>query len=201
MAKTWQSTVVEINPGAYSEMSILSGKANVFMATNASDEDIYIGLGEIPRADSYEKVLKRNSTDVFGRPTPVNRVYFLNLSATVVSLKVWYSWDEEFDYTLLKSMTVDLKGAALDAIKFDGVIQGFKTGVSLAVTNAAFNQIQTNTANTNSKLDTANSHLTNIKTNAATAASKLTEMLTIMQQEQSTNATILEGINTILATL
>lgn len=187
MAKTWTSTVVEINPGAYSEMVMTNGKANIFMATNASDEDIYIGLGEIPRIDSYEKVLKRNSTDVFGRPVPVSRVYFLNLSATVVSLRVWYSWDEEFDYTLLKSMTVNLEGAALDAIKFDGIIQGFKTGVSLAVTNAAFSQIQTNTSNTANKLDTANSHLSN--------------MLTIMQQEQSTNAAILEGINTILATL
>lgn len=181
---TWQSTSFEINPGAYYEMSILTGKANIFMATNANSEDVYIGLGSIPRLDHYEKILKRNTTDVFGRPTTVSRVYFYNPSSTKIGLTVWYSYDDDFDYGLLKSMTMNLEGAALDAIKFDGIIQGFKSGIKLDVYD--------NTAAT--RLNTIRAVNEDIKIYAG-------EIKRLLEEKATTNETILEGINAILATL
>ena len=167
---TWSSASFEINPGAYYEMSILSGKANIFMANNANSEDIYIGMGAIPRADHYEKILKRNTTDVFGRPTPVSRVYFYNPSDQKVGLTVWFTYDDNFDYTLLKSMVVDLQGAAMDGLKYDGIIRGVTSGVNLPTRDAEGNQY-------------------------------LSRIATVLEAGATTNQTILEGINAILASL
>lgn len=171
--KTWQAQAVEINPGSYSELSALTGKANVFYIVNGSDNDIYVSMSNIPRLDSYEKVVKRNSTDVFGRPTPVSRVYFLNASSETVVITVWYTYADDFDFSIMKSLTLSLDNAAQEAIKYDGIIQGVKTGVKLPVDNSYF----------------------------ATISSNVAAIKTTLETEATTNQTILEGINTILQTL
>lgn len=195
MVSTWQSTTLEVNPGSYSELSVLQGKANIFFVTNPGNSDIYVSMSNIPRIDAYEKLIYRNSTDVFGRPTNVSRVYFLNLDIEPVTLRIWYTYTDDFDYTLLKPMNVSLEGNLGDAIKYDGIITGIRSGVSFPVvldnTNAQrLASIVTNTA----KLG----DLASVMNNTAAAASTLASMYQLMQQEASTNTTILEGINALI---
>ena len=173
MARTWNETVVEINPNSYNETSILSGKANVCFLSNYSDKDIYISMSNIPRIDNYEKIIRPNSSDVFGRPTPVSRVYLYNPSDEKVFCRLWSAWEENFDFSLMKSMNVNLEAAAVEALKNDGIIRGVQSGVKLPV---------------------AGSDLTAIKNTAA-------NIYTLMQQQATKNQTILEGINTILQSL
>lgn len=167
---TWQNVTFEINPGATYELSMLNGLANIFYATNANNEDIYVGLSSIPRLDRYETIIKRNTTDVFGRPTNVSRVYFYNPSSSKVSLTVFYTYTDVFDFSLLKTMSLDITGISEDAIKFDGIIRGVTTGVRLP-------------------------------TQDATAHNYLSRIATVLEEGATTNQTILEGINAILASL
>ena len=136
MAKTWQSATLNINPGAYQELSVLQGKANVFYVINPGDNEIYVSMSTIPRMDNYEKIIARNSADVFGRPTPVTRVYFYNPSSEIITATVWYTYSEDFDFSIMKSLSVNLDAAATEAIKNDGIIRGVQSGVTIPVNDS-----------------------------------------------------------------
>lgn len=191
----WDSAVVEIAAGSYREFDVLSGKANMFFAMNHSGQDIYISMGNVPRMDSYEKVLKRNSGDAFGRPTPVNRVYFLNLSAEAVSVTLYYTWTEDFDFGLMKDFSITLDGN-VSVAAFDGIIKGVQTGVSMPVSlPSAFNTTVNNIYSNGSAVKT---NTGNIDSKMAAAVGYLENMVSIMQNTAETNAVILEGINALL---
>lgn len=209
---TWDSQVIDIAAGAYQEFNILSGRANMFFATNHSAQDIYISMGNIPRMDSYEKILHRNSADAFGRPTPVSRVYFLNLGIEAVSITVYYTYDENFDFTLMKNASISLEGASIDA--FDGVIKGVQTGVTMPVIlENAVKQIITQsmtylgeiamsqTSNTDAMMMLLLALYTEIEGTDYDDFKQISyqkKIYDLMVQEASTNATILEGINALL---
>lgn len=170
MGKTWQSATLNVNPGAYQELSVLQGKANVFYVINPGDNDIYVSMSTIPRIDSYEKIIKRNSADVFGRPTPVTRAYFYNPSDEIIIATVWYTYSEDFDFSIMKSLSVNLDAAATEALKNDGIIRGVQSGVTLPVQDSSL-------------LSVAN------------------DIKTLLQDQNTSNANILEGINTIINSL
>ena len=167
---SWQNTTFEIEPGSYYEMTLLNGRANIFYVINPNSEDVYVGFGSIPRLNQYEAVVVRNSTDVIGRPTMVPRVNFYNPSTEKLTLTVWFTYSDDFPFEILKTMSMKVENLASDAIKYDGVIRGVTSGVTLP-------------------------------TKDASVLAVLQNMYTLQQSEASTNQTVLEGINTILASL
>lgn len=167
---TYLSTTFDINPGAMYELSMMNGKANIFFATNANSEDIYVGLGTIPREDHYETILRRNTTDVFGRPTMVQTVYFYNPSTVKVSLTVWYTFVESDNFPFEIMKNGGASGGSSGGGSFDGIITGVTSGVQLPVRDAE-------------------------------AIQYLSRIATAIEADASTNQTILEGINALLADL
>lgn len=173
MSITWQSASLEINGYSYQELNMSAGQANVFYAINRSTNDIYVSIGSIPRVDNYEKIIKGNASELFGRPTPTNRVAFLNPNYEKAYLTVWYAYTDNFDFSIMKETTVNLGGEVANAIKYDGKITGVAGGVTLPVSGTLLSSID----------------------------STLKSMHTLQQQETTANAAILEGINTILGSL
>lgn len=121
----WYSHSVEIKANSNTEIAITQGRANMFFVINSSSANILCGLSGYPRSDSYEKMFKANTSDVFGRPTNANRVYFHNPSSTDVVLQVFSAYADDFDFSILKTLSVDLDSDAAEAMKFDGIITGF----------------------------------------------------------------------------
>lgn len=173
MAKTWQSETLEISAYSYRELNMSAGQANVFYAINRGVNNIYVSIGSIPRVDNYEKIIKGNASELFGRPTPTNRVAFLNPYPEKAYITVWYTYTDEFDFSIMKETTVNLGGEVANAIKYDGKITGVAGGVTLPVSGTLLSSID----------------------------ATLKSMKTLQEDEANTNATILEGINAILGSI
>lgn len=130
---TWRQQTIDIGPNGVTDAYFYDTKPNAFYVQNNSDTEIYIGMTATPTLDRYDVMIDRYSADTFGKPIACNRLYILNPSDHKISITV-YSAANMFDMMLLKNFRVAIEKGALNAIKFDGIIQGIKSGVSIPVT-------------------------------------------------------------------
>lgn len=130
---TWRQQSVDVSPNGVTDVYFFDTKPNAFYVQNNSDTEIYIGMTATPTADRYDIMIDRYSSDTFGKPTACNRLYVLNPSNKQISITI-YSASNMFDMMLLKNFRVAIEKGALNAIKFDGIINGVKSGVSIPVT-------------------------------------------------------------------
>ena len=177
----WYSHSVEIKANSNTEMAITQGRANVFFVINSSSANILCGLSGYPRSDSYEKMFKANSSDVFGRPTNANRVYFYNPSTADVVLQVFSAYADDFDFSILKTLSLDISGDAADAIKFDGVITGFSGTASYPTFNVKDGQNAAKLSTIQGNIQEMNPRQLEMKTTLDNIKTLLTDVKTILQ--------------------
>lgn len=131
-ASTWRRDVIEIKAGSHYEYDFLDTKPNTFYLQNRGKSEIYVGITEIPAVNDYEFKIEPLSADVFGRPIGTNKLYLYNDSINDIVVTL-YSYAGVFDINVLKQLAVTVAGGGSGSggTSFDGVITGFKTGVSL----------------------------------------------------------------------
>lgn len=129
---TWRQQNLDIAPNGVTDVYFFDTKPNAFYIQNNSDTEIYIGMTATPTAEKYDVLIDRYSNDTFGKPTPCNRLYILNPSDHQISISI-YSASNMFDMMLLKNFRVAIEKGALNAIKYDGIINGIKSGVKIPV--------------------------------------------------------------------
>lgn len=130
---TWRQQNVDVSPNGVTDVYFFDTKPNAFYLQNNSDTEIYVGMTATPTTERYDVMIDRYSSDTFGKPTACNRLYILNPSNKQISITI-YSASNMFDMMLLKNFRVAIEKGVLNTIKFDGIIQGIKSGVSIPVT-------------------------------------------------------------------
>ena len=103
---------------------------NVFIIQNANNSILRIGISNLPRVDSYEFSIDKNTTEVVGRPIGTNNLYIYNSAGVKVKILV-FSIEKEFDPQILKNMSVSVDAGTIET---SSIISGFAEGVTLPIT-------------------------------------------------------------------
>ena len=123
---SWRQEEVKISGNALKTITFTDTAPNMFFIQNPTDTVIHVGISHIPNSRNYEFRVPANSTITFGRPTATNQLYLLNKSNTEVTISL-FSVYGDFDMSILQTLNVDLSSTPV----FDGIINGYGTGVSL----------------------------------------------------------------------
>lgn len=125
----WRQQDVVIPAGQNYDVAFLDTKPNVFWILNLNNITLYASLHRTPTVELHEYEIKPMKADVFGRPLPCSRLYLLNASNVDVTITIFSAY-QEFDISILKDLNVAIDG---ESFKYDGMINGVKTGVTLPV--------------------------------------------------------------------
>lgn len=127
---SWRKDEVTIEQHETFTINFRDTMPNVFIIQNANAANLRVGISNLPRSNSYEFSIDKNTTEVVGRPIGTNNIYILNDSSVKVKVLV-FSIEKEFDPQILKNMTVSIEGATIES---SSIIGGFAEGVTLPVT-------------------------------------------------------------------
>lgn len=124
---SWRTDTVVLPGGEVTTLDFLDTKPNMFVISNPNDATLKVSIGSVPRDDSYEFYVSKNTNRILGRPTPTGKIYILNTSGVEVTVLVFSIFDE-FDINILNEANVSIEGANVST---DGIVKGFKSGVSI----------------------------------------------------------------------
>ena len=127
---SWRKDEITIEPHETATVNFRDTMPNVFIIQNANAAMLRVGISNLPRSNSYEFSVDKNTTEVVGRPIGTNNLYVLNDSSINVKILV-FSIEKEFDPQILKNMSVSIDAGTIET---SSVISGFADGVSLPVT-------------------------------------------------------------------
>lgn len=128
---SWRKDEVTIDPHEIYTVNFRDTHPNVFIIQNANAATLRVGISNLPRSNSYEFSIDKNTTEVVGRPIGTNNLYILNDSSINVKILV-FSIEKDFDPQILKNMSVSIDAGTIET---SGVISGFAEGVTLPVTS------------------------------------------------------------------
>lgn len=112
-SSTWRKETVTINPHEVETIDYLDTTPNMFYIINPNVAGLKVGIGSIPRANSFEYKVEANSSEIVGRPEGSTKLYILNDSGVKATITV-FSVNKEFDPSILKNMNVVLEGVSLE---------------------------------------------------------------------------------------
>lgn len=124
---TWREDTFSVKAKSVGTLDFMDTKPNQFVIQNGNHYPLYIGIGSTPSDKNYEFKIGANANDVFGRPTPTNKIMFYNPSDSTMVIRV-FSVYQEFDILTLKNMTANIQNATVET---DGMVRGFSQGVKL----------------------------------------------------------------------
>ena len=127
---SWRQQLVTISGHALKTISFMDTAPNMFMIQNPTHAVLYVGISNIPTTENYEWKVNKNTSKTFGRPISTKELFIYNTSDDDITINL-FSVRDEFDLSLLSDTTVSLEEAVIDAIRGDGYIYGFGSGVSL----------------------------------------------------------------------
>lgn len=122
---TWRHDTYTLKPGL-NEIYFNDTRPNAFYVVNNNNTYLYVGLKNIPTDTRYERKIRPNECDCFGRPLPVDRIYIINPKDIDLYIEV-SSIHENFTLELLKSINASMDDEQINRIRFDGVINGWQT--------------------------------------------------------------------------
>lgn len=122
---TWRSDTYVLNPGL-NEIYFSDTYPNAFYIVNNNNTYLYVGLKNIPTNSRYERKIRPNECDCFGRPLPLNRIYIINPTELKLNVEI-SSVHENFTLELLKSINASMDDEQINRIRFDGIINGWNT--------------------------------------------------------------------------
>lgn len=122
---TWRHDTYTLKPGL-NEIYFNDTRPNAFYVVNNNNTYLYVGLKNIPTNNRYERKIRPNECDCFGRPLPVDRIYIINPKDTELYVEV-SSIHENFTLELLKSINASMDDEQINRIRFDGIINGWQT--------------------------------------------------------------------------
>lgn len=106
---SWRRDELTIQPHEVATLDFIDTTPNVFTISNPNKAFLKVGIGSIPRSDSYEFKVEYNTTETLGRPFGSKKLYIYNDSSIEVKIGV-FSIQKEFDPMILKNMNVTLDG-------------------------------------------------------------------------------------------
>lgn len=181
---------------------------NQFIIQNANDEKLLVGISQIPTDTNYEYEVSKNTVKPLGRPIRTNKLYIYNTGSTDVVVKI-FSVYLPFDMATLANTAVTIENAE---IKTDGIINGFKTGVSLPSGDNTIGKIEAG-ADLKTVLDWIKSFCDSMNTLLMTIESYLpsdtnkgiikdisTQLSTISNTMTNSNLTVKEIVNPVKVT-
>lgn len=124
---SWREDTITVKAKAVGTLDFMDTKPNQFVIQNENHYPVYIGIGSIPSDKKFEFRIGANTNDVFGRPTPTNKIMFYNPSDAPMVIRV-FSIYQDFDILTLKNMTANIQNATVET---DGMVRGFSQGVKL----------------------------------------------------------------------
>lgn len=136
---SWRRQTIHLHP-ELNEVDFIDSKPNVFFITNTSPHYLYVGMIKIPSEKSFEKDVKPNCSETFGRPLPLTKLYIYNPSVDTIEVEL-FSDNQDFDMAMLKSFNVNFEQKALDYIKFDGIVKGWDTLSKVHILSGESNSI------------------------------------------------------------
>lgn len=122
---TWRHDTYTLKPGL-NEIYFNDTRPNAFYVVNNNNTYLYVGLKNIPTNTRYERKIRPNECDCFGRPLPVDRIYIINPKDIKLYIEI-SSIHENFTLELLKSINASMDDEQINRIRFDGVINGWNT--------------------------------------------------------------------------
>lgn len=122
---TWRHDTYTLKPGL-NEIYFNDTRPNAFYVVNNNNTYLYVGLKNIPTDTRYERKIRPNECDCFGRPLPVDRIYIINPKDIDLYIEI-SSIHENFTLELLKSINASMDDEQINRIRFDGVINGWQT--------------------------------------------------------------------------
>lgn len=125
----WRSKQLNIAPGVTDLFFDKSPKyPNIIYVSNRSPDTIYMGIGMVPTPVRFDKAIMGNDSEITGRPFEINSVTFFNPSDNIVDIMVYSDYDDNFDFSILKS-------------KVDCYITGVKEGTEFDVMHKALDKL------------------------------------------------------------
>lgn len=144
---SWRHQKVPISGYSLKTIHFMDTSPNQFMIQNPTGATLYIGISTIPTANNYEFKVAPNSSKTFGRPIPTDELYILNISNADISINL-FSVLDRFDLSLMTDTNVSLDLSIVEAIKGDGMINGFANGVSLPAGTKHIGEVSIDSATT-----------------------------------------------------
>lgn len=142
-ATNWEKYEVTIKAHEMYTLDFVTSKPNVFVVTNSNNEQIKVGINNIPTDDSYEFQVAPNSTETLGRPVGTTKLYLLNAGGTELKVIV-FAIATDFDPEILKNVNVSVATGDLN-ISPEMTINDIKAGLVIPVSNSEIPELLTET--------------------------------------------------------
>ena len=157
---SWREDTITIGAKEVGTCDFLDTHPNQFAIQNPNNTEIYIAIAKTPNEKNYEHKIGKNANDIFGRPTPTNKIMFFNPSDKDIVLKI-YSIFQPFDLMTLKNMTANIEHATVNS---DGIVHGFDSNVSIPSGDNLIGRVKVEDAKDyDGKLDALESKLSSLE--------------------------------------
>lgn len=124
---SWRVDDCILKGGEVYTLDFLDTSPNMFLVQNPNDERILAGVSIIPTETNYEFDIPKNSTVPVGRPIRTNKLYLLNTGMVDIKVKIFSDY-LPFDMGAFAGSNMNIEHAEIST---DGIVKGFKSGVSL----------------------------------------------------------------------
>lgn len=124
---SWRKETVTISPHEVETLDFLDTNPNMFYIINPNIAILKVGIGSLPRKNSFEFKIEPNTSEIVGRPEGSTKLYILNDSSVEINITV-FSVNREFDPSILKNTTVVIDGYEIET---GSEIRGIAEGVVL----------------------------------------------------------------------
>lgn len=108
---SWRKQTARIRKGV-NEVDFIDSSPNTFYIVNNTEANLYIGMGIVPSEIRYEKKIKRYTSDIFGQPNGIIKLYVFSDIDVELYIDIYSQRQDSnvFDFSILKETTIDMDG-------------------------------------------------------------------------------------------